>query len=951
MAPGPEVSGIDIYVRIKPVQKPSPKLIVDTLENKLEFNIPRNEAAGLINNQREHYEFRFNGIVTADAKQDEVFERVARPVVMGAMEGYNGTIFAYGQTGSGKTFTITGGPERYVDRGIIPRSVSAIFTEISKRSDFQYTVHISYLEIYNNEGYDLLDADREIKSMEDLQRVHLGEADDGTVSYRNLSMYRANNEEEALNLLFLGDTNRTISETPMNQASSRSHCIFTIHVEARKSGEDVVRRSKLNLVDLAGSERVSKTGVDGTTLREAKYINLSLHYLEQVIIALQEKAMGMNRPHIPYRNSMMTMALKDSLGGNCRTVMIATVTSAGDQMDESISTCRFAQRVAMVRNTVMLNEELDPSLIIRRLKQEVRELREEVRLLKGEEEERGPLTPDEINRLQGQVESYVSDDSPDAGLSLGGSMMMIRAVFEIFKRLLKTGGFRMAGSGAAGGGGGMGGGGGGKDPGTPTGAGGGGGGGSDPDAQEQIRKLKLQVAQRDNEIGILVSMLKRREAAGGPTKGPVLASPSSSTSGPLLQGSGGSGSGLGLGLGPGGESPGPAGPGPSSLAAAAAGGGQGGLGGGGGVAEEMAALMNTNLLADRNKAFELFRKSYRQNEVIEENKALLKAKYEAAKGLGAAVNDSKGRITELRQAIEQRRMQLAASAVAQGLQPEDLPEDAEEQRHLAAMEQEKTRYKDAFGQLRELKKEIEHLHMLLEQSRTRLQRDFEQWMGLMLRQQQQQQQQAGGPGAGLPPQAPSPGMSPMRPPHSGAPPAGPRQAWGDAAATGSPSASGSWSSGRSGAGPGPGGGSGGAGAGGGGGPPPQWAVAASRLVASPSTSQSYSGPNGQPAPANGFNGFPAAEPSSSAGFASPPVMRSSSGTSLRSHMHPHGPGPGPGSGPGQAHGLSASGGFQGVDPSVLEAARPFLTGNPDADADIVKFYEAKAKLLQKLNTG
>ncbi|EFJ44921.1 Kif6 type kinesin-like protein [Volvox carteri f. nagariensis] len=292
MAPGPEVSGIDIYVRIKPVRRPSPRLVVDTSENKIEFIIPRNESARLVNNQREHFEFRFNGILTAEAKQDEVFERVARPVVTGAMEGYNGTIFAYGQTGSGKTFTITGGPERYVDRGIIPRCISAIFSEISKRSDQQFTVHISYLGIYNNEGYDLLDAGREIKAMEDLQQVHLGEAEDGTVSY---PMYRANNEEAALNLFFTGEYNRTIGDTPRNMASSRSHCIFTIHIEGRKVGEDVVRRSKLNLVDLAGSERVSKTGVDGTTLREAKYINLSLHYLEQVIIALQEKAMGMNR--------------------------------------------------------------------------------------------------------------------------------------------------------------------------------------------------------------------------------------------------------------------------------------------------------------------------------------------------------------------------------------------------------------------------------------------------------------------------------------------------------------------------------------------------------------------------------------------------------------------------------------------------------------------------------
>jgi kinesin family member 6/9 len=130
-----------------------------------------------------------------------VFERVARPVVQGALEGLNGTIFAYGQTGSGKTFTMTGGPERYVDRGIIPRSLSAIFAEVSKRSDYRYTVHVSYLEIYNEIGYDLLDPDREIMALEDLPRVHVMENDDNEISYRNLGVHPAATEEEALNLV------------------------------------------------------------------------------------------------------------------------------------------------------------------------------------------------------------------------------------------------------------------------------------------------------------------------------------------------------------------------------------------------------------------------------------------------------------------------------------------------------------------------------------------------------------------------------------------------------------------------------------------------------------------------------------------------------------------------------------------------------------------------------
>mmetsp|Transcript_31029 Transcript_31029/g.80829 ORF Transcript_31029/g.80829 Transcript_31029/m.80829 type:complete len:928 (+) Transcript_31029:376-3159(+) len=767
---------VDIYVRIRPVPKASSRVVVEHSENKLEFNIPRDATQGYVNNQRENYNFRFNGIIGPEAKQDEVFERVARNLVVGALDGFNGTIFAYGQTGSGKTFTITGGAMHYADRGIIPRTLSSIFSEVTKRTDHQYQVHVSYLEIYNQTGFDLLDPNREIKAMEDLPQVFVMEDEEQRTSFRNLSIHRANNEEEALNLLFLGDTNRTISETPMNQASSRSHCIFTIYVEARKAGEDVMRRSKLNLVDLAGSERASKTGIDGTTLKEAKYINLSLHYLEQVIIALQERSMGINRPHIPYRNSMMTMVLKDSLGGNCRTVMVANINPDQSQLDESISTCRFAMRVALVRNQVMLNEEVDPSLIIRRLKQEIRDLREEMRLVKGEAEDRGPLTPDEIKRLSEQVEAYCADNSPEATLNLGGSMLFIRAAFDAFRKLVRAGGVV-----------------------GPAGVsqkllsgGGENGNAAGPDMAEQLRKLRLQVQQRDNEINILVGMLKRRDAAGGaggaapgaaggmmmggglpalaaaPTR-PTLGAPHAAGvpmagggSNGVWGGAAAGGSGQQAGVNGGGVSMG------SSLAGSPKAGpygqtqaGQGwsapsneSLGGSpssssssAAAADPMSQLFNANLLADRNKAFELFRKSYRQNEVIEDNKALLKQKYDAAKAIGASVNESKTRISELKALIEQRRIQRAVAAgdlSGGGGAAEDAGDDPEEARCRAHIEREKGKYKDAFDQLREHKKEIEHLHMLLEQSRLRLQRDFEQWMGLMQRQQQQQQQQQQG---------------------------------------------------------------------------------------------------------------------------------------------------------------------------------------------------------------
>jgi kinesin family protein 6/9 len=261
-----------------------------------------------------------------------------------ALAGYNGTIFAYGQTGSGKTFTITGGAERYADRGIIPRVLTYLFkhyAEVRKRPqtgaspachacaaycfatppprppqhpETEFTTNVSYLEIYNEHGFDLLNQHQDIRQLEDLPKVcqwpqqptlsypppqpnvtcaaaapiprllqvSLLEDGSGGVHLKNLSLVPVNNEEDALNALFLGDTHRMIAETPMNMASTRSHCIFTVHFAARDAGSATIRKAKLHLVDLAGSERVKKTNVGGTLLTEAKYINLSLHYLEQV---------------------------------------------------------------------------------------------------------------------------------------------------------------------------------------------------------------------------------------------------------------------------------------------------------------------------------------------------------------------------------------------------------------------------------------------------------------------------------------------------------------------------------------------------------------------------------------------------------------------------------------------------------------------------------------------
>lgn len=233
----------------------------------------------------------------------------------------------------------------------------------------------------------------------------------------------------------------------------------------------MIRKSKIHLVDLAGSERVSKTQAGGTLLKESKYINSSLHFLEMVIVALQERSQGTARSHIPYRNSMMTSVLRDSLGGNCKTSMIATMNPDRSHTDESMSTCRFAQRVAMVSNAVKVNEEVDPQLVIRRLKKEVVELREEIALLRGADEEEAEISDETAKHLRELVAAYVGDAAPDATLSVGPHMGKIRLCFQYLKELAISG----AGADAAGGGR---------------------GGAGSEEQEEKIKKLQSQVGRR-----------------------------------------------------------------------------------------------------------------------------------------------------------------------------------------------------------------------------------------------------------------------------------------------------------------------------------------------------------------------------------------------------------------------------------------------------------------------
>jgi centromeric protein E len=265
--------------------------------------------------------YTFDHVFDQSATSAQVYTEVAKNVVISAMGGINGTVFCYGQTGSGKTHTMHGNAEC---PGIVPAAIHDIFAFIQKNPERAFMLRCSYWEIYNEAIKDLLQP-----SNEDLQ---IREAVGRGIFVADCKEEIVVSAKTMLNLVALGNTHRHTSETRMNEASSRSHSIFRITIESHlreKSGETTdgaIRVASLNLVDLAGSERQSSTGAEGAKLKEGSQINKSLLILGNVISKLSEGKAGQ---HIPYRDSKLTRILEPALGGNSRTAILCTVTTAG----------------------------------------------------------------------------------------------------------------------------------------------------------------------------------------------------------------------------------------------------------------------------------------------------------------------------------------------------------------------------------------------------------------------------------------------------------------------------------------------------------------------------------------------------------------------------------------------------------------------------------------------
>eukprot|EP00210_Caulerpa_lentillifera_P001051 g1014.t1 len=395
-------------------------------------------SSGLLATHR----FTFDHIFDIKSEQEDVYVKSSKNAILSVLEGYNATIIAYGQTGTGKTYTMEGkglhhdgiscdtfgillGSPDGLEAGIIPRAIHDIFSSIERDPDpsrcsgtfnyltssirpnasdvlkpylsakpqlsltSKYLVRASYMQIYNDAISDLLKEDRVNLSIREDSRKG--------VYVHHLSEWVVRSPKQVYELMAKGATQRATGTTNMNEVSSRSHAILRLIVEKSTitasdclnlppsptstcgSTQDIsrsVKVGKLNLVDLAGSERVHVTGATGRRLEETKKINQSLSALGNVISAMTACT---SRSHIPFRDSKLTRILEDSIGGNCKTIMLCMISPALEAFAESVSTLKFANRAKKIKNEAVVNEDLDQKALLRKYERELKILRSELK--------------------------------------------------------------------------------------------------------------------------------------------------------------------------------------------------------------------------------------------------------------------------------------------------------------------------------------------------------------------------------------------------------------------------------------------------------------------------------------------------------------------------------------------------------------------------------------------
>ncbi|KFQ48985.1 Kinesin-like KIF14, partial [Pelecanus crispus] len=334
------------------------------------------------------------------ASQAMIYKTLAVPLLERAFEGYNACLFAYGQTGSGKSYTMMGFDE---DQGIIPRLCEDLFTQIAQMDKQQILYHLemSFFEVYNEKIHDLLVFKAESGQKKQPLRVRehpvLGPYVEG------LTVNVVSSYSDIQSWLELGNKQRATAATVMNDKSSRSHSVFTLVMTQTKvefvDEEQCDRRltSHINLIDLAGSECCSTAQTTGERLKEGASINKSLLTLGKVISALSKQSRNGKKTFIPYRESVLTWLLKESLGGNSQTAMIATVSPAASSTEETLSTLRYAKQACSIINIAKVNEDVNAKLI--------RELKAEIEKLKAAQKSALNTDPEKYRRYLQEITS------------------------------------------------------------------------------------------------------------------------------------------------------------------------------------------------------------------------------------------------------------------------------------------------------------------------------------------------------------------------------------------------------------------------------------------------------------------------------------------------------------------------------------------------------------------
>ncbi|RDD41685.1 Kinesin-like protein KIF11 [Trichoplax sp. H2] len=324
--------------------------------------------------------FTFDKVFGPESSQIDVYKGVVAPTLDAVLMGYNCTVFAYGQTGTGKTYTMEGerDPNKHLSweedpsSGIIPRTLHQLFEKLTSQN-FEFSVRVSFVELYNEELFDLLSPSeidhKKLRIFEDSARK-------GSVIIQGVEEIIVHTKDEVYGIMERGAARRQTASTLMNASSSRSHTIFSVTIHLKENtmeGDEFLKTGKLNLVDLAGSENVGRSGAVDKRAREAGNINQSLLTLGRVITALVERT-----PHIPYRESKLTRLLQDSLGGRTKTSIIATISPASCNLDETLSTLDYAHRAKHITNRPEINQRLTKRALIKEYTEEIERLRKDL---------------------------------------------------------------------------------------------------------------------------------------------------------------------------------------------------------------------------------------------------------------------------------------------------------------------------------------------------------------------------------------------------------------------------------------------------------------------------------------------------------------------------------------------------------------------------------------------